>query len=372
MLKIESIDLKSKKEIKKFIMFEWEIYKNNKNWVPPLIIDRLTQFNPNKNPFFEHSEVVPFIAIRDNKIVGRIAVILNNNHNKFHNEKTAFFGFFECINDQEVANALFDKVKNWAKEKGMNILRGPANFSSNDNWGLLIDAFNLPPVIMMPYNPPYYKDLIENYGFKKVKDIVAYKLNADTPIPERVRRINEYVQSRKEIVIRNLNMKKFENEIKIIKKIYNGAWEKNWGFVPMTDKEFEHLAKDLKPVAEPKLTFIAEVNGEPAGFSLCLPNFNEALIKINGRLFPCGLFKLLYYAKKIKSGRLITLGVLEKFRKKGIEGVFYAKTLEAGRKLNYEWGELSWVLEDNMLMRRGIELMGAKVYKTYRLFDYNL
>ena len=289
MLEIKPIDITSKKQKKQFIMFEWEIYRGNSSWVPPLIIDRMAQFNLEKNPFFKHSEVQPFMAYKDNIPVGRIAAILNNNHNKAHKEKTGFFGFFECINDNEVANALLDKASKWVKEKGMDTLRGPANFSCNDTWGLLLDNFDMPPMILMSYNPPYYIDLLEQYGFKKEKYIYAYKMSADSTIPERVQRVTDHVETRNEIVIRNINMKDFNKELKIVKEIYNGAWEKNWGFVPMTDDEFEHLAKDLKAVVEPKLTLIAEVNGEAAGFSLCLPNINEALIRINGRLFPFGL-----------------------------------------------------------------------------------
>lgn len=373
MVEIKPFDLSSKKVLKKFIMFEWEIYKGNKNWVPPLIMDMKTMFNPKKNPFHHHSQVQPFLAFKNNKIVGRIVAILNNNHNKAWNEKTGFFGFFEVINNFEAAKALLDKACQWVKDKGMDTLRGPANFSSNDPWGLLIDNYDMPPMVLMTYNPPYYKDLLEQYGFKKLKDLYAYKMSAQgTIMPERVQKITERVLNRKDIVIRSVNMKKFKEEVRMIKSIYNGAWEKNWGFVPATDEEFDHLAADLKAIVQPKLVLIAEVNGEPAGFSLCVPNANEALIKINGRLFPFGIFKLLYYAKKIKTVRFVILGVLDKFRKKGIEGAFYYKSLKTGQELGIEWGELSWILEDNVLMNRGIEFMGAKVYKTYRIYDYKL
>ena len=252
-------------------------------------------------------------------------------------------------------------------------MRGPANFSSNDSWGLLIDNFDSPPKLMMPYNHPYYPELLEKYGLKKIKDLYAYRLNADRDIiPERILKVTKYIESRNNIIIRTINMKNFQEEINIIKKIYNGAWEKNWGFVPMTDEEFNHLAKDLKAAVEPKLVLIAEVNGEPAGFSLCLPDIHEALIKINGKLLPFGIFKLLYHIKNIKTLRLITLGVTDKFRNKGIETVFFTKTLTTAENLGYKWGELSWILEDNHLIRKGIEAMGAKIYKTYRLFDKNI
>lgn len=373
MIEIKPIDMFCKSDLKKFILFEWTIYKDNPNWVPPLIMDMKAMFDPKKNPFHENADMQLFLAYKDSKIAGRTTAIINHSHNKFVKDKTGFFGFFESINDFEVAKALFDQAASWLREKGMLTMRGPANFSCNDTWGLLIDSFDMQPMILMPYNPPYYKDLIEQYGFKKTKDLLAYKLETKgAVIPERVEKITQHVLNRGDIVIRNINMKNFRHEVEIIKTIYNGAWEKNWGFVPMSEEEFDHMAKDLKAIVEPRFVLIAEVNGEPAGFSLCVPNANEALAKINGRLFPFGLFKVIYYAKKIKTARLVTLGVIDKYQKKGIEGVFYSRTLKTGQELGYKMGELSWVLEDNVLMNRGIELMGAKRYKTYRLFDYKL
>ncbi len=370
---IEIREVKTKKDLKTFIQVEWTVYKGNKNWVPPLIMDMKVKFDPKKNPLYHHSDIQPFIAFQHGKAVGRIVGIINGNHNKIHNEKTAFFGFFETISDFNVTKALMDAVRDWSKGRGMETLRGPANFSSNDYWGLLINAFDLSPMILTPYNPHYYKDLIEKYGFQKAKDIYAYKLDThNTNISERVKKVYNVIKDSKDIVIRNLDMKKFNSEVAIIKKIYNDAWEKNWGFIPLTDEEFDHTVKDLKAVVDPKLVFIAEVNGEPAGLSLCLPNVNEALIKINGRLFPFGLFKLLYYAKKIKSGRLFMLGTLKQFRNKGIEAVFYYDTLQEGLRQGWDWGEMSWILEDNVLMRRGIESMGGTIYKTYRIYDYKL
>jgi len=370
MIEIREVNLDSKKEIKKFIKFEWEVYKNDKNWVPPLIIDMLTRFNPKKNPFFEHSEVQPYLAYENCKIVGRIVAIVNHLHNQFHNEKVVFFGFFEVLNNFEIAKSLFDKVAEYGREKGMNIMRGPTSFSSNDMWGLLIENFDEPPVVMMPYNPPYYIQLIEKYGFKKAKDLLAYKLDAKSvKLPERVKNMVEYLEKREDIKIRSVNFKDFKNEVKILKEIYNYAWEKNWGFVPMTDKEFEHTAKDLKTISIPEMALVAEVKGEPVGLSVCIPDANFATKRANGRLFPFGLFKILYYFKKIKFGRLLILGVKKDFCKRGLEALFYAKTLEAGIKLGWEGAELSWILEDNELIKRGIELMGGKVYKKYRIYE---
>lgn len=373
MVEVKPINLKSKKELKKYIKFEWEVYKNDKNWVPPLIIDMLSKFDSKKNPLFEHADIQPYIAYKDGKPAGRITAIIHHRHNQFHNEKVVFFGFFDVFDDFDIARALLDTVAEFGMQKGMTVMRGPASFSSNDMWGLLIENFDEPPIVMMPYNPPYYKDLLERYGLVKAKDLLAYKLVADeVQLPERVAKMVEYLKTRSDIVVRKINMKKFNEEVEKIRIIYNDAWEKNWGFIPMTEKEFEHLAKDLKTVVIPDLAFIAEVRGEPAGFSLTLPDANQALKHINGRLLPFGIFKLLYYFKKIDRGRLITLGVRKQFQKRGIEALFYYYSLEEGRRLGWKWAELSWVLEDNELMKRGIELMGGRAYKKYRIYEKNI
>ncbi len=373
MIEIKKVNLKSKKELKKFIKFDWEIYKGDENWVPPLIIDMLSKFNEKKNPLFKHSIIQPFLAYKDNKISGKIVATINKNYNEFQNEKVVFFGFFETINDYEVAEALFNAVAEFGKENGMEKIMGPASFTTNDVVGMLIDNFDEPPVIMMPYNKPYYNDFVTKYGMQKAKDLLAYKLQAEgADLPDRVKRMVEIVQKRSKIVLRSLNVKKFKEEVEKIRIIYNDAWEKNWGFVPWTKEEFEHEAADLKQVVEPDLALIAEIDGEPVGFSLAVPDANVAIKYANGRLFPFGLFKILHYWKTIDHGRLLTLGVRKKYRKRGFESLFYYYSLLNGQKLGWKWGELSWILEDNEAMKHGIELMGGKVYKTYRVYEKNL
>ncbi len=373
MVEIKPVNINKKKELKKFIKFEWEVYKGDRNWVPPLIIDMLSKFNPKKNPIFKHSRIQPFLAYKDGKIAGRVVATVNENYNKFQNEKVVWFGFFELINDFEVAKALLDTVAEFGKTHNMKNMRGPASFTSNDIWGMLLDNFDEPPVIMMPYNKPYYNDLVVQYGMKKIKDLYAYKLEvAGVSLPERVLRMVDYLKQRSNIKFRKLNIKDFNNEVERLRIIYNDAWEKNFGFVPWTKEEFYHEAEDLKQIVVPELALIAEVNGEPAGFTLTIPDANQAIQKINGRLLPFGIFKLLYYFKKIDHARLLTLGVRKKFRKRGIEALFYAESLKVGQKLGYKWGELSWLLEDNEPMKNGIELMGGKVYKRYRVYDIGL
>ena len=374
-LKHQKMDIKlvkTKKDLLDFIKFPWKIYKNDPNWVPPLISERKEFFDSKKNPFFKHSEVGFYLAKRNDEIVGRICGIVNHNHIDYHNEKAGFFGFFEAIEDFEVAEALLDAVKDWLKSKGMEIMRGPMNFSTNDELGFLFEGFDSPPAFMMPYNPKYYLDFMERYGMVKAKDLYAYYIDKNNRPPERMIKIAEEIRKKENLKIRKLNMKDFENEVKKIKDIYNSAWSKNWGAIPMTEEEFDHLAKNLKKIVDPDLVFLAEIDGEPAGFSMALPNINQLLIKLNGRLFPFGIFKLLWFTKihnVVDSVRILTMGVIHKYQKRGIDNIFYIDTYNTGEKKGYIWAEMSWVLEDNYLMNRASEILGARVYKKYRIYE---
>jgi GNAT superfamily N-acetyltransferase len=362
-------------ELKRFIKFPWSIYRKDANWVPPLLMERKEFLDRKKNPFFTHADVILLLAEKNGQVVGRIAGIVNHNHIKEHNEKVGFFGLFECVNDREVAKSLLDSVRDWLKSKGMEIMRGPANFSSNEDWGFLLEGFDSPPVIMMPYNPPYYLELVESYGLIKAKDLYAYFIDESLPTPARVVRMAENIRKKEGMTIRGLNMKEFSREVSEIKQIYNSAWSKNWGFVPMTDEEFDHMAKSLKQIVDPHMVFIAEVDGKPAGFSLALPDFNQVLVRMNGRLFPFGIFKLLWHTKvknKIDGVRIITMGVVPEYQKRGIDTVFYVETYNVGVKRGYRWAEMSWILEDNVLMNRMLELLGAKLYRKYRIYEIKI
>ncbi|HEX9917374.1 MAG TPA: N-acetyltransferase [candidate division Zixibacteria bacterium] len=367
--KLFIIPVQTKKELRQFILLPWKIYRNDKNWVPPLVSERKDFLNPQKNPFFKHAEVKLFLAKKGNEVVGRIAGIINHLHIQTHNERCGFFGLFECIENYEVAKALLDTVKAWLKSKGMEKMRGTADFSSNDQWGFLLEGFDSPPAFLMPYSPKYYLEFMEKYGLKKAKDLYAYRMDTDERPPQRIYKVAERIRKKENLVIRKVDLDDFENEVKKIKEIYNQAWSRNWGAIPMTDEEFSHMAKDMKQFVDRDLVFIAEVDGQPAGFSLALPDLNEALIRINGRLFPFGLFKLLYYVKRIKNVRLITMGVIQKYQKRGIDTVFYTETFDNGVKKGYNGGELSWVLEDNVLMNKAIGLMNTRLYKKYRIYE---
>ncbi len=362
--------VESKRNLRDFIKLPWKIYACDPNWVPPLIVDMKKFLDKKKNPFFEHSDAELFLAQRNGKTIGRIAAILNNNHNKFHNEKVGFFGFFESIDDPGVAKALLKAAEKWVKARGMTHLRGPMNFSTNDSCGMLSEGFDYPPVLLMTYNPKYYLTLMETAGLKKIKELYAYYMETKTPMPERFEVLAKKTLADDSITFRTLNLKNFDNEIKHVQTIYNDAWQANWGFVPMTAAELAHMAKELKPIIDPDFVFFAEVNGEIAGFSLSLPDYNEILKDINGRLLPFGIFKLLLNRKKIKSVRVITLGVRQRFQKKrGLAPTFYYETYRMGNEKGYLGGEFSWILDDNVLMNRAIEGLGGKLYKKYAIYE---
>ena len=352
-----------------FIKFLWKIYEGNPYWVPPLLMDRRKLMDKKKNPFYAHSDAEFYIAKRDGVMVGRIAAIVNHNHNKEHSEKTGFFGFFECINDQHVADVLFETAKSYVKAKGMTSFRGPANPSVNDEYGLLVEGFTERPTVLMPYNPEYYVKLVEGYGFKKAKDLYSYNLSQETVYSDRFNRANALVKERNSLTIRTVNMKNFDSDVALVKQVYNAAWAKNWGAVPMTDAEMDALAEDLKPVIVPELVLFAESKGKTIGFALSLPDINVALwYNRKGRLLP-GLLQLYLRKKEINLVRVIVLGVLPEYLNSGAAGVLFYETAVRARKLGYAYGEASWVLEDNVRMNKSAEAMNGKITKRHRIYE---
>jgi hypothetical protein len=360
--------VKDDKDMNRFIRLPWQIYKNDPHWVPPLIKDVKFKLNRSKHPFFEHARMELFLAIRQTKTLGRIVAIVDYRHNEFHKERTGFFGMFECVEDNNVAKSLFSASEQWCKNEGMNRIRGPMNLSMNDECGFLLEGFDSDPVIMMPYNPKYYLRLCERNGFVKVKDLYAY-LKGEVGVVDRIARLVERVKRKENVVVRPVNMKKFDQEVEIIKDIYNAAWELNWGFVPMTSSEMDLMAKDLKPLAEPELVLFAEVDGKPVGVSVTLPDYNQVLKKLNGKLGPINILKFLYYKKKITGLRGIVFGIKKEYRRTGINTVLYYETEIAGAKLGYKWCEMSWNLENNDLINRFDEAVGGKLYKKYRIYE---
>ena len=336
-----------------------------------------TLLSRRKNPFFEHAEAEYFIAERDGEVVGRIAAISNRLHNETHDDRVGFFGFFECADDQAVANALFQAAGEWCRALGHDVLRGPASFSVNDECGLLVDGFETPPTLMMPHNPRYYITLIERAGLTKAKDLWVYQggsMERYVPVPERLARATELIRQRQGITLRPLNMKDFEGEVERIKELYNTAWEKNWGFVPMTEHEIDHLAEQFKPVVIPELVPMAYKDGKLIGFGIALPDLNVVFrSNRSGRLFPV-IFRLLWALKmkKIRRARILLLGVVPAFQGKGIDAILYHWIWTKSGERGIYWGEAGWILEDNPAMNAGLEKMTFRVYKTYRLYDKRL
>lgn len=363
------------KQKKKFINFPHDLYEGDENYVPELFMAQKDLLDERKNPFFHHSKAKLFLALRDEKVVGRIAAIRNNNYNEFVNGNVGFFGFFDVIEEYEVAKSLLDTASEWIKKEGLDAILGPTNFSTNDTAGMLVKGFDRPPVLMMTYNKAYYPDFLEKYGFTKQMDMFAYHVTEESVNMKAVNlagRIAERLGKRG-ITFRPVSKKNFKSEIKKIEKIYIEAWDKNWGFVPPTSAEFNHLAEDLKLVVDEDFAIIAEKDGEPIGFILALPDINVILRRIRrGRLFPLGIFKLLFGRKKIQRLRIILLGVVEEYRRMGIEGVFYAQVISNGLKKGYNEAEASWILENNEMMRKGVEGVNMEAYKTYRIYEKKL
>ncbi|MFY0625189.1 MAG: hypothetical protein JXR07_02760 [Reichenbachiella sp.] len=367
---IEIKQVQSKKDLTKFIDFPHELYKHDDNYVPELFLAQEDLLGK-KHPFFLHSEADYFLAYQDEKIVGRIAAIKNNNFIEYTGDQAGSFGFFDVIDDFEVAKALLDKATEWVKAKGLVQLLGPSNFSTNETCGTLIEGFDSPPTVMMTYNKPYYADFLEKYGFEKDMDLLSYKIMTKD-VPDKLLKMAPKILERlngKGITIRKPNMKKFKEEVDLIIKIYNQAWEKNWGFVPMTDEEFRHAAKDMKQVLDPDFLLIAEHDGVPIGFSLSLPDMNVPLKHLKkGRLLPFGIFKLLYHKKNIDRVRVITLGIVEGYRKLGIDAYFYTKAFEEAKNKKMLFGEASWILENNEMMNKALININGQVYKKHRLY----
>ncbi len=375
MTNIEVVQVESSSQLKQFILYPNELYKDDKNYVSPLLIERKEFFDFKKNPFFKTSKVKLFFAKVNGKIVGRIATCVNYAHNQYHEENTGFFGFFDCPDDFKIASTLLKVAMITLKREGLELMQGPMNFSTNHECGFLVEGFDSPPVIMMTYNQPYLPKLAEKFGMKKTMDLLAMKLFTNNPVPERIQKVAERLKKRSNLTVRNINMSDFENELNRIMEIYNKAWQHNWGFVPMSEEEFRFTAKDLKQVIDPRMVSIVECDGQPIAFSLALPNINQALIKLKGRLLPFGLFKLIWHTKirnTINQLRLVTFGVIPEFQRRGIDMLLFEEIYKAGHRHGYLWGELSWVLETNELMIRGTEQMGAFEYKRYRIVEIPL
>lgn len=357
-------------DMRAFVRFPWTIYRDDPHWVPPLIRRERRRMSPAANPFFEHASIQPFVAIRDRRMAGRIAAIIDDRHNEYHGEAAGFFGFFECMDDADVAAELLQAAGDWLRVRGMTVMRGPFNPATSDSLGILVDGFGSPPAFLMAYNPPYYPGLLERAGLGKARDLYAYYMHSsESEIPPKIARVAAAVRKRQGVSVRGGDPRRIRAEMDLIKLIHNEASGRNWGFVPKTEAELDRMARDLKRLVDPELALFAFVHGEPAGFSLALPDWNQAFRNLNGRLFPFGYLKLLRDRRHINLLRVYTTGVRPRFRNLGLDAIFYYETWMRGVGRGLLGGEFSWVLEDNVNMRNTLENMGARRHKTYRIYE---
>lgn len=369
---IEVRPVGGQREVRRFIRLPWEIYRGDARWVPPLLSERKRVLDRRRNPFFRHSEAELFLAWRGAEPVGRIAAILYRRHLETYRDATGFFGFFECVDDPAVAAALLERAADWLRARGLRRMRGPTSFTINDECGLLLDAYDLSPVVLMPYNPPYYPALVEAWGLRKAQDLYAYRMTVPPAVPERLRRAAESLTERTGVVLRRVDLARFEDEVDRIHRVHSAAWAENWGAVPLTREEVGEIAHDLRPIVDVDLVWLAEKDGDPIGVSVTIPDLNQALRPLNGRLFPLGFLRFLWLRRRIDAVRVLIMGVLKPYRNLGVDAAMYALTMQAAIRKAYRWGEMSWILESNLPMRRTLERLGATLYKTYRIYDRDL
>lgn len=367
--KLQILPVEDERAGREFVSFPYRLYRGHPYWVPPLRAVQRELFDPLRHPFYRHATVQRFLATRSARTVGRIAAILDPRYNEFQNDNAGFFGFLEMTEDAEVASGLLETAREWLRQRGVYVIRGPVNPSTNYECGLLVDGFDSCPRVMMTYNYSYYGQLVEQAGLRKAKDLLAYDLSAASL---RADRVNALLRRAKcdGMRIRTIRLAEFEREVELAWGLYNSSWARNWGFVPMTRAEFLHLAREMRPILVPELALFAEIGDGVAGIALAVPDINEALRHVGGRLFPFGLAKLLWHKRHIRHIRVVLLGVREQYRATTAAAGLYAALIREGLRLNYVGAEGSWVLEDNVLMRRAIESMGGTVYKTYRIYEW--
>jgi hypothetical protein len=373
MADINIITVERESELKDFIDLPWKIYAAYPRWVPPLKKEVGRLLDTARHPFWESSERILFLARRGCQTIGRIAGIIDRHYNQFHGEKMGIWGFFECADDQEAAAALFSSVETWVRQKEMTFLRGPLNPSTNYEVGLLIEGFDYPPALMMPYNPPYYPGLVESCGFAKEKDLLAFLIDGDYRLPEWMDSLAGRLARKKGIHIKHLNPKDADAEFALIREIYNDSWSSNWGFVPLSHNEIRDIQKNVMKFADPELAFFIYYENQPAAVCVIFPDMNPLLKRLNGRIGVMGLLKAILYRREIKGMRLLIFGIRDKYRQMGIPILAFHHIYEIARKKKkYRYLELGWTLEDNESINSLIEESGAKAYKKYRIFRKSL
>ncbi len=374
-MQIELKKVISKKDIMTFLQFPVDLYKNEPHYIPQLFMEDKKLFDEKKEAFYNKGKVESYLAYQGDKVVGRISCIVNNEHNKLHKDEVGFFGFFDTINNEKVSEALLNKAKEYALANGKDTLRGPMNFSVSHTVGSLIKGFDLDPVLLTPYNFDYYNDLYTKYGFEKAMDFYSYQFTKAQGIPEKLARVANAMQERGKFELKFIQKKDLKRVVKEIQVIYNDAWKENWSFLPLSDDDIAGLASELAPLLEPSLSYMVYDKGLPVGCMITLPNINEVLKGSNGKLLSKGFLKLVGVVlglKKVKGVRTIIMGVLESHRRKGVEAILIHKTIVEGQKLGYQEADLSWILENNVMMNRQLEKMDANRYKEHRVYDLKI
>ncbi len=371
---IDIVPVTDKAMRKAFVRVPWNVYTDDPNWVPPLLIEREGHIDPKQNPYFDHAEVQLWIAYKNGMPVGRISAQVDQASLARHKDDAGHFGFLEGVDDPQVFHALMETAENWLRQRGMKSIVGPLSFSINDEVGLLVDGFDRPPSLMMGHALPYFSQYLTSLGYEKAIDTIAYDFDVNKDgLNDKSRAIVNRLSSNPKVTVRSLNSKDFDNELRRIIDIFNDAWWDNWGFVPFSEPEIKKLASDFKLLLEPEHVSIIEVDGEPAAFGLTIPNINEAIRDLNGRLLPFGWAKLGYriFAKKIRTARLPFMGVRRKYQKSWMGAAMSLIIIDMVHSRNVgkkDQAELSWVLEENYGVRKIIESTGCKPYKTYRVF----
>lgn len=360
--------VRSRRDLDAFVALPYDLHRRLPGWAPLLRRDARALVDPARNPFYDHAERELFLARDGGRVVGRVAAIHDRLHEETHGERTGFFGFFESVDDPGVSGALLDAAGEWLRARGRDAVRGPFNPSINDEAGLLVEGFETPSVLMMPYNPPYYEALVEAAGFRKAKDLLAFR-STGTELPERLRRATDVVCARHGVSCRRIDMRRFDEEVALVKRVFNEGWQSNWGYLPLTDREVAYLAAQLRPLVVPDLVAFAEKGGETVGFAAAIPDWNVALrANPSGRLVP-GILKVLWASRRITRIRVLLLGVVPAWRGRAVDALLYRHVWENGRARGYDWAEAGWVLEDNHAMINGLERMGFEAYKTYRVYE---
>ncbi len=378
-MSIEIRQHKPGKDTGDFIRAGFEVFRGDKNWVPPLDMVIRERLNPKKDPVHQHADVTLFTAWKNGKLVGRTSATVDRAWLETWKDDTGHFGYFDTINDEEVARALLERAEDWLAKKGMKRINGPMSLNAAQEIGVLIEGFEHPPMIDMAHSRAYQGALAEACGYQKEKDLYCWRYDVSSGFNKRTQKAWDTVHSQPEVRLRTVDTKNLRRELGTVMEIYNETWAGKWAYVPITSEELDKMADDLSLVIDPDIAFIAEIDGEPAGMCITVPNLNEAIADLDGRLFPLGLAKLLWRTKvrRPKSTRLILLGVREKFRKNvkrygTLSAAMYVEVAKRGKKKGYEWAELSWTREDDAPINLGIRSMGARIYKKYRVYEKSL